>query len=420
MIDYIVLLIFIVSIYYTFKYKFIQVKCFKKTKEVLVKKRSKTAYQTFVVGLASCVGVGNIIGVTSAIIVGGPGSIFWMIVFAFFASVFSVIENTLGVKYKVKINGEYRGGSPYYILEGLGKRKTAILIAVFLVLTNTVLFQPLQVNTLSESIHVGFNISYYIIFLIISLFAILFIFSGTKKIVSFSEKIVPFMSLSFIMISIVVILINIERLPNVIGIILKEAFNFKSIFCGGIFVGLKRSLFSHEAGLGTMPTISAMSDVDKPIDQGFVQCFGVFFDTVIMCTLTGLMILCVGVNIPNQDGYELVINVFIEIFNNDIFGKYVAVIFMFMFSLATIVSQYYLGESNLIFITNKKERKNIVYLYRCLYLVGIFIGVFLSIKQIWNIIDYGILGIGMINIYSIIKLRKEFEVELFDIKNVTN
>ena len=416
MIDYIVLLIFIISIYYTFKYKFIQFKCFKKTKEVFFNEKSKSAYEAFIVSIGSVFGVGNIVGVTTAIIYGGPGSLLWMVIFAVFSSVFSIIENTLAVKYRVLINNEYRGGVSYYISNGLNKKVLSIIIAIFLVLGNSVIFQPLQVNTLSEAVNIGFNIPHYLIFLILSLFAIFFIFKGTKKIVSFSERIVPFMSIFFILITILVIGCNISKLPNVIVLIFKDAFSLRCIVGGGLFIGIKRSLFSHEAGLGTMTTISAMSNIEKPVNQGFVQCFGVFFDTVIMCSLTGIMILIVNPNVGGYSDHNLIIDIYTKIFNNHIAGKYIAVLFMFMFALATIVSQYYLGESNLLYISGKKENKIYKTLYQCLYIMGIYIGVYFSLGKIWKIIDYGMVVLGVINLASIIKLEGKFKEEL--IKNV--
>ena len=233
------------------------------------------------VSLANHIGVGNIVGVTTCIIIGGAGSLFWMVIFAVFSSVFSIIENTLSLKYRENINGEYRGGASYYIYKGLNYKILAIIIAAFLVLCNTVVFQPLQVNTITNALNIGFGISYELIFLLLALFSIIFIFRGTKTIIRLSEIIVPIMSVSFLLITITVILINVNKLPFILWNVIKEAFNIKSVLSGGLIIGFKRSLFSHEAGLGTAPTISAMSNEENYINQGYVQCFGVFFDRLI-------------------------------------------------------------------------------------------------------------------------------------------
>lgn len=420
MIDYIILLIFIVSIYYTFKYKFIQLNCFKKTKEVFFKERSKTAYQTFIVSIGSVFGTGNLIGVTTALIVGGPGSLFWMVIFAVFSGVFSIMENTLAVKYRRVIEGENRGGASYYIADGLNYKKLGVIISLFLLLCNTVIFQPLQVNTVTNALNIGFNVNYEIVFISMALFSIFFIFKGTKAIVRFSELVVPFMSIGFLLITLFVIVINIDKLPSVMMLIIKDAFNINSILSGGLFVGLKRSLFSHEAGLGTMPTISAMSNEEKSINQGYVQTFAVFFDTVIMCFLTGIMILLLTNDLDNLNGYELIINIFKKIFSfNENIGKYIAIIFMLIFGLATIVTQYYIGESNLLFLSNKKNN-NVKIMYKCLFIIGLFIGVYFSLNSIWKIIDYGMVAVGCINIYAIIKLEDDFKECLCKEKNNNN
>ena len=414
--NYLIILIFIVSIYYSFKYKFIQFKCFRKTKEILVNKKSKSAYSTFMVSLANHIGVGNIVGVTTCIIIGGAGSLFWMVIFAVFSSVFSIIENTLSLKYRENINGEYRGGASYYIYKGLNYKILAIIIAVFLVLCNTVVFQPLQVNTITNALNIGFGISYELIFLLLALFSIIFIFRGTKTIVRLSEIIVPIMSVSFLLITITVILINVNKLPFILWNVIKEAFNIKSVLSGGLIIGFKRSLFSHEAGLGTAPTISAMSNEENYINQGYVQCFGVFFDTVIMCFLTGIMILIFIDNYNCENGYQLIVYIFQKIFYfNERLGLFVAIIFMFSFGLATIISQYYIGESNLYFLSRGMKKDYILTGYKMLYIFGLFIGVFLSLENIFNIIDYGMIVLGIINIFVITKLNVSFN-ECLDIK----
>jgi len=412
MVNCLVMLMFIISIYYTFKYRFPQKRILKKINEVFFVQKSKTAYQSFLVALASHIGVGNIIGVTTALIYGGPGSIFWMVVFAIFTSIFSLMENTLSVKYRVKVNGEYRGGSAYYIYYGLNKKILGLVIAFFLLVTSCVIFQSLQVNALSESIKIAFSIDKKIIYLLIVLFTIIFIFSGTKMIVKISEIIVPIMAISYLIVVIFGIFINIDKLPNVFILIFQEAFNFKSVFVGGLFVGIKRSLFSHEAGLGTMPTISAMSDINKPVNQGYVQMFGVFIDTVIMCSLTAIMILVHNLDLSLYIGYDLIIQSFSNIFGN--FGKYIGCFYLGIFALGTIISQYYLGESNLIFITKQKENKFFIFGYQVLFIIGITIGVFFPLAKIWEMIDYGMIIIGAINIIVLIMLEKEFHKEFFN------
>ena len=369
--------------------------------------KNKSTYKTFMVSLASHIGTGNVVGITSALIIGGPGSLFWMWVNALFMSVLSLIENTLGQIYKEKIDNENRGGSAFYISKGLNKKWLGIIISIFLVLANTIFFQPLQVNTISESIFLTTGLSKYIIFFGLSVFTIFIIFKGTKSITKFCEVIVPIMSLSYIIIGLIIIIFNIRIFPNMIGKILQDAFNIDSILGGVIYVGMKKSLFSHEAGLGTMPTISAMSSSEKPTDQGFISCFGVFIDTIVICSITGLMILLYDIDLTCYTGVDLIIYIFNMIFGQ--FGEILAIFFMISFALATVVSQFYLGESNLLFITKNKYIK---FLYKCLFLFGIFLGVFLNNSSIWDMIDIGLVLLGIINIYAIFKLEKNFRNSL--------
>ncbi|MCI6014980.1 MAG: alanine:cation symporter family protein [Coprobacillus sp.] len=411
-INIIILVFFLFSIYFTIKYKFMQLKSPFKSYKIIVKDKSKSSYQTFMVLLASHIGTGNIVGITSALIVGGPGSLFWMWIYAIFASILSLIENTLAQVYKEKIDNENRGGSSYYIFKGLGLKKLALVIAFFLMLSNTIFFQPLQVNTISETIIILTNTKKIIIFIFLLGFTFLVIFRGTKTIVHFSEFIVPIMSITYILLGLFLIVINIEKFPSVIKIIIEDAFKRESILGGVIFVGFKRSLFSHEAGLGTMPTISAMDECDKPINQGFISCFGVFIDTIVMCSLTGFMILLYNVKLENSSQVELIINVFKMIFGKT--GVFLASFFMLTFAFATFVSQFYLGESNLLFLTKDKESKRKVYsiLYKILFIMGIFLGVYSNTNSIWNIIDIGMILLGIINLYAICKLSSVFKREI--------
>jgi len=402
-INIIIIMIFLISIYFTIKYKFIQLKSPFKAFKIMKKDKNKSTYKTFMVSLASHIGTGNVVGITSALIVGGAGSIFWMWVNAIFMSIFSLIENTLGQIYKEKIDDEYRGGSSYYISKGLNKKWLGVIISLFLVLSNTIFFQPLQVNTISESIYITTGLSKYIIFLLLSLFAIFIIFKGTKAIVKFSEVIVPIMSISYMIIGLIIIVFNMGIFPNVIVKIMSDAFNLDSILGGCLYVGMKRSLFSHEAGLGTMPTISAMSETEKPINQGYISAFGVFIDTIIICSVTGFMILIYDIDLTSYTGVDLIIFIFENIFGK--FGIILAVFFMISFALATVVSQFYLGESNLLFISKNNIAK---FFYKILFLIGIFLGVFLDNNSIWEIIDIGLILLGIVNIYAIFKLEKNF------------
>ena len=406
------ILVFLLAIFYSFKYRFVHLKCF--TESIKEFKKNKSVYLTLLLTLASHIGAGNVVGVTTAIIYGGYGSLFWMVIFAFFSSVFSLIENTLSVKYQILIDGEYRSSSSNYINYGLKKKKLAYIFSVILLLSSTVLFGPLQVNTLKNSIQIPFKINNYIIFIIMLLFAFFVIFKGTRKILNLVEKIVPFMTICFLSICLIAIFVNIIYLPEAIGRILKDAFSFKSgvggLIGSAITIGFKRSAFSNESGFGTTPSMTGMSEAKNPISQGLVQVLGVFIDTVFMCGLFGLMICIYDINLINKDGSLLAISVFEEILGG--FGYYLGAFFLFIFSIATWVSSFYGGETNMIYLFSKKRIGLAKVIYRALYIIGTALGVFLTGLILWDFIDYGLILLGVINIYAIIKLEKRFKEEL--------
>lgn len=408
------------AVIYTFKYKFIQLRALGETRKILVKEKNRSAYSTFMLSMASHIGTGNIVGISTALIYGGPGSIFWMWIFAIFSSIFSLIENTLSQVYKEKINGENRGGACFYIRKGLNNKVLSIIFAVFLVLTNTVFFQPLQVNTISETINITFGVEKFFIFIGFVIFTYVVIFKGTRRIVKFSEFIVPIMSLTYIAVTSFIIIINFNKVGDMLLLIFKDAFNLNSILAGGccscLLIGFRRSMFSHEAGLGTMPSISAMADSKYPVEQGFVSTVGVYVDTLLMCTLTGFTILVFNQNITDFQGVDLIIYIFELVLGK--LGFYLAGFFMFTFALATVVGEFYLGESNLLYIIKEKKHKtwyNI--LYKGLFLFGIFIGTTNNTKDIFAIVDTGMILLGIANIYAILKLKKVFDLELIKFDN---
>lgn len=406
---------FIIAILLTVKYRFIQFRSFKETKKVLLKEQNKSAYQAFMVSLASHIGTGNIVGISTAVIYGGAGALFWMWVFAIFSSIFSLMENTLGQVYKENIDGEYRGGACFYIKKGLNNGVLAFLFSLFLVLSNTIFFQPIQVNTVSETIYLTFGIDRLLILAGLIAFTYFVIFRGTKSIISFSEKIVPVMAIGYFVVTLVVVLCNVGYLPGVFAAIFKEALSFSALAAGAfgscLVVGFKRSLFSNEAGLGSMPTISAMAETDYPVKQGFICVTGVFIDTLVICTLTGFMILIYNINPAGYSGCDLILAVFEETLG--LFGKYASFFFLFTFAIATVVSQFYLGESNMLYLINKSRKKKVfILLYKMLFLTGIIIGVNNTTRSIFSIVDIGIIIMGALNIYVILRLRKVFENEL--------
>lgn len=417
LVNVIIILFLLIGIVFSFKYKFIHLKGFKELGKDL--KRNNT-YQTFLVSLGSHIGTGNIVGVSTCLILGGSGTVFWMWFFTFFSSVFSYIENILSLKSREKIDGEYRSGTSFYIYKYLNNKKIAALFSIILILTNTILFQEIQVNTISETMIYAFGINKILSLIIILTFSIFLIFRGTKIIVKLEEVIVPFMMIAYLVISLVVIIFNINMIPQIILEILTNAWDVKKVSLSMIIyiatLGMKRSLFSNEAGLGTIPSISGMSEVSQASSQARIQVFGVFIDTF-FCTLTALMIIIFNIDLHNLGGCELIIKMFESIFHG--IGMYIGVFFLIAFALATLISQFYLGESNMFFITRKLKIGNetkLKLIHKILFVVGIICGVYLKTNQIFEIIDYTLMILGIINLYSIIKITNINKNIIYDEK----
>lgn len=408
------LLFFLIAIIYSIKYRFIQIYFLKESRKSF--RKEKTSYYAFLMTLASHIGAGNIVGVTTALIIGGPGSILWMIISSFFLGIYALFENTLSVKYSTIINNETRGGACFYIDKGLGNKKLAIIFSFLLLCSSTIFFGPLQVNTLSQSLIIPFNFEKWIILLLMIGFAFLVIFRGTKKILSFIDKLVPIMTLVFLLVGLITIIYNYKSLPNVVILIVKDAFNIKSIAGaitgGSLIIGLKRSHFSNEAGLGTTPTLSGMSNIKSSVSQGYVQVLSVFIDTAVMCTIMGVMILLYDIEIFRYEGVELAIHIY-EIILGD-FGKYLGSFLLFSFSFATWISSYYAGETNILYLQSalNKNKNQIRKLYKILFLISTIFGIYSTGLAVWDAIDIGMVILGIMNIYVMYKLENDFKNEL--------
>ena len=410
-----VLFFFFVSVILCFRYKFIHLKFISHSLNALKTsyRNKENRHKAFLLSLGNHIGAGNIVGVCSAILIGGVGTLFWMSFCLFFTSIYSLIENSLGIKFNQKIDGEYRGGSPYYIKNGLKKKKLACLFACLLVLSSSIFFLPVQVNALKESIVNIKELNNLFIFISLLLFSVFILFKGTDKILKLIELIVPFMTLLFVFMCLLILVFNYKMIPSAFIEIFKEAFSsldsktiIGSLFGGSISIAFRRSIFSNEAGIGTAPSFNSMVN-NKALEQGYLQVFACFIDTTVMCTLFGLVIIVSGIDYNGLDASKMSILIFESFFNFG-FGKIIGSLFLFVFSLATIIGSFYSGETNILFFSNKKVKrsKNI---YRILFIICLFIGVFFKENKLWDLVDYGIVLFGFINVFALISMRKDFE-----------
>lgn len=405
----------LVGIYFLFKLRFFYIlhpiKAFKSM--------CKGGFKSLSVALAGTLGIGNIVGVSSALISGGAGAIFWMWISAFIAMSVKYCEVVLAMKCrKTDNNGNYYGGAPYYIYDGFKSKfgirvsKTLACIFAFLCTVNSLSTGNLvQINAVSSLVPIkkfAFGIAF-------ALLVLLIILGGIKRISKFTSFLMPILSVIYIIVSFFVIFSSLELLPSILSSIFKEAFTFKSAisgFCGygimsAIRYGTSRGLLSNEAGCGTSPCAHASSSTANIHSQGCLGIFEVFIDTIVLCTLTALVILIGDIKCDNA--MSLVIKAFEKC--TGITGKYIVIISCLLFALATIVCQYYYGIESLKFITQKKWCQA---LFTCAFIFVTVIGANIPMSLMWQISDIVIATMTILNLFCLFTLRKQIKEAPFN------
>ena len=395
------------SLYFIFKLNFLPFRI-NKIKRKMVSKKKSSMMSALFLSLGGRIGVGSIAGVALAIYIGGPGSIFWLFVFSFLSSILAFCEVVLANKYKIKnSDGYYYGGPSYYLKYGLNKKIIGMLYAIILLFSYVFGFTGIQANTITLSIGNYFNISKYLIALILSIITFLIIIGGTRKVMKFSSIIVPFMSLLYIISSLIIILININKLPSSIALIIQSAFNIKpffSSFIPMIIIGIQRGIFSSEAGIGTCAVSSCATDDTNLVRQGLIQMFGIYI-SIFICIVTALVILLCG-NFDSLNGISVINNIFHKSFG--VIGDLIILISIILFSFSTILTGFYYGESSLKFLDNSSKNSWL----KVFTIVSVFIGSIMREDKIWNLVDTLISILAIINLTALLLLRKEIFNEL--------
>lgn len=403
------ILLIIVSIYYSFKLKFIQFKIRNIFKSIFKKTKGEiSAFESLSISLAAKIGVGSLSGVALSIYIGGIGSIFWMWIITLISGIISYIEGYLGVLYQEKNNkNTLVGGPSFYIKKITNSKFLSVLYAVLIIISYIFGFITIQSNTIVKSVNYIFNINEYIILIVLVILTSLIIFKGIKKIATFSSKIVPLMGIIYIILGLYIIITNINIIPSIFINIVKSAFNFKSFFGGflsTIIIGIQRGIFATEVGVGTSAISSSLTN-DTPKNQGYVHLFGNYFTSFIICTITAFIIISAKVdtsNYLNINGIEYVIDSFVYHLGN--LGTIIFLIITILFAFSTIVSGYCFGELSLEFI-KKNISKRSINLFKILTITLVFVGGLISPNILWNLIDVLIAILSIINIYSIYKLK---------------
>lgn len=413
------------GIYFSIITRFLQVRYLREMIRLLFKgqasEKGVSSFQAFAIAIAGRVGTGNIAGVATAIAMGGPGAVFWMWVIAFLGSASAFVEATLGQIYKQVKDGEYRGGPAYYIEKGLGVRWYAVLFAIATILSMALFLPGVQSNSIASSVHAAFQVPVYVTGGLLTVVLALIIFGGVKRIGKVAEVAVPFMAGAYILMTIIIIGMNISEVPAVITLIVRSAFNLEPAFAGvfgmAISWGVKRGIYSNEAGQGTAPHAAAAAEVSHPVKQGLVQAFSVYVDTLLVCTATAFMILFTGqYNILNPEGGFIVENLPGVAFGPEYTQKAVETYFpslgagfvaisLLLFAFTTIMAYYYIAETNLSYI-NSKGNKGMLWALRALLLGATFYGSVKSAAAAWVLGDIGVGIMAWLNLIAIILLHK--------------
>ena len=402
------------ALWFSFKTRFVQFRMISEMVRLLGDSTAKidghekhiSSFQAFTISLASRVGTGNLAGVATAITVGGPGAIFWMWVIALLGASSAFVESTLAQLFKVRSKHSYIGGPAYYMEKGLKKRWMGVIFAILITITFGFAFNSVQSNTICAAFDSAFNIPPIYMGIGITILTIIIIFGGVHWIANVSSILVPIMALGYIILALYIVISNITHLPDIFGIIIKNAFGFEQALGGGIgaalMQGIKRGLFSNEAGMGSAPNAAATAHVTHPAKQGFIQALGVFTDTLLICTCTAFIILFSGKHFNTDlDGIQLTQAALNSQIGN-IGSTYVAIAILF-FAYSSILGNYYYGEANIRFITKRKE---VIHIYRILVGGMVFFGSIASLKFVWSLADVTMALMAICNLIAIIMLGK--------------
>ncbi|WP_206659616.1 alanine/glycine:cation symporter family protein [Halobacillus litoralis] len=400
------------GLWFSIKLNFVQFRYIPEMIRVLFDKRSISAegkkgtspFQAFAISTASRVGTGNLAGVAAAITVGGPGAVFWMWIVAILGGASSFIESTLAQVYKVPDKDQYRGGPAYYIEKGLKNRTLGIIFAITITFTYGLVFSSVQSNTIRLAFENSFNVDKWLMGGLLTLAVALIIFGGLKRIAQVTQFIIPIMAIFYIILAGYVLLANLGQVPTMFGQIFAGAFGFREIaggtFGGMILIGIKRGLFSNEAGMGSAPNAAATSEVTHPVKQGLIQTLGVFTDTLLICSATAVIILFAGDYAGTDlDGIQLTQ----EAFESQL-GAWAAIfiaIAILLFAFSSIIGNYYYGETNIEFIKTSKVN---IFIYRIAVLAMVMFGAVAEFGLVWSLADLTMGIMALINLYAILRL----------------
>lgn len=413
-----IIMLVAVGVYFTIRTRGVQIRLLKDGIKNLMEKNTEeengkkkvSSFQALMISTASRVGTGNIAGIATAIAAGGPGAVFWMWLMAVIGGASAFAESTLAQVYKVKENGEFRGGPSYYMERALGKRWMGVLFSVLLIICFAYGFNGLQSYNMSSALE--YYIPNYtesiwpmIVGLVLAAATAAVIWGGSHRIGVITSVIVPIMAISYILIGIVTMIMNVSELPKVFALIFENAFDFQAMAGGlagsAVVIGIKRGLFSNEAGMGSAPNASASADVAHPVNQGLVQTISVFIDTLLICSSTAMMLLVSGMEGKSGvlDGIPYVQAAISS--NVGQWGIHFITFSIFAFAFSSLVGNFFYAESNILFI---KNNKTLLFVFRITCIVAIFLGAQADFSLVWNLADVTMGLMAIVNIIAIFLL----------------
>jgi alanine or glycine:cation symporter, AGCS family len=423
------------GLFFSIRTRFMQVRGFVEMCRLTVSGKKSDAgvssFQALAISLSGRIGIGNIAGIATAITYGGPGAIFWMWVMAFLGASTSYIECTLGQIYKQKDNhGQYRGGPAYYIEKGMQNKWFAIVFAIATVIATGLLLPGIQANGITDSVQNAWHVPAWITTVVVIVVLAFVIFGGVKRIAVFAEYVVPLKAFGYMLMAIVILIVNIDKVPAMFHMIIANAFHAKAQFGAilGLAIqwGVKRGIYANEAGQGTGPHSAAAAEVSHPAKQGYVQAFSIYFDTAIVCTSTAFMILSTGMyNVANPAGGMLVEHLpgvqtgpaytqaaVESVFHG--FGAGFVALAIFSFALTTTVAYYYMAETNLEYIAKNKAPTWATLLLRVALLASVCVGALRTADTAWSLGNIGVGIMAWLNIIAILILQKPALIALKD------
>jgi len=424
-----------VGLFFSVLTRFVQVRLFREMVRLLFSSKGSdrgiSSFQALSVSLSGRVGTGNIAGVAAAIGFGGPGAVFWMWVVAFLGASTAYVESALGQIYKEEDEGQLRGGPAYYIEKAMGQRWYAWIFAISTIIATGLLLPGVQANSIGNAAEVALGAGQMIdtdvgsigttkLVTAVGVVMVLgfIIFGGVKRIAHFTQIVVPFMALAYIVTAVVIIALNMSELPGVVSMIFKDAFTPMAGFGAAIGWGVKRGVYSNEAGQGTGPHAAAAAEVQHPAQQGLVQAFSVYVDTLFVCSATAFMILITGAyNIHSGDGGFLIQNLSAELPANSpaftqfavdsVFpgvGKPFVAVALFFFAFTTLLAYYYIAETNVAYLRRFFKIPGEMMILKLALMGSVFYGAVKTANLAWGLGDIGVGLMAWLNIIAILIL----------------